>query len=122
MKLKTNTRSTNLATTTALNAKINEVKSNVPNITDLANATALNVVENKIPDDSNLVKKSDYNTKVCEIENKISTDHDHGKYLATQEFHKLASERFTARLKHTNLASKNEFGNFMKKIYYRRWL
>ena len=38
----------NLATTAALNAKINEVKNKIPNITKLINNTALTAVENKI--------------------------------------------------------------------------
>ena len=72
---------TNLATiTTALNAKINEVKNKIPNITNLATTTALTGVENKIPV-SNLVKKPDHKTKICETENKIITDHD--KYITT---------------------------------------
>ena len=29
---------------------------------------------------------------------KITTDHDHDKYITTQEFNKLAAEMFTARL------------------------
>ena len=33
----------------------------------------------------NLVKKADYNTKIAEIEKKI-LDHDHSKYMTTQEF------------------------------------
>ena len=69
---------TSLATTTALNAKIIEVKK-TPNITSVAIITALTVVENKIPNVSYLVKKIDYNTKSREIENKITTDHDHDK-------------------------------------------
>ena len=80
---------TNLATNTNLNAKINEVKSKRPNITNLTTATALTAVENKIPNVTNLVKKTDYNTKISEIENKISTNHDHHKYITTQEFNKL---------------------------------
>ena len=41
---------TNLATTSALNARINEVKGKIPNITNLATATtAFTAVENKIP-------------------------------------------------------------------------
>ena len=41
---------TNLATTTDLNAKINEVKGKRPNSTNLATTTtALTAVENKIP-------------------------------------------------------------------------
>ena len=53
-------------------------------------------------------KKTDYNTKISEIENKITTDHDHDKYITTQEFNKLASENFTARLAQANLARKND--------------
>ena len=33
-------------------------------------------------------KKFDYNTKIDEIEKKI-IDHDHEKYITTQEFNKL---------------------------------
>ena len=43
-------------------------------------------------------KKPDYNRKIYEIENKITTNHDHDKYITTQEFNKLAAEMFTARL------------------------
>ena len=43
---------------------------------------------------SNLVKKT--NTKVSEIENKIANNHDHDKYITTQEFNKLTAENFTA--------------------------
>ena len=95
---------TNLATNATLNAKINEVKNKIPNITILATTIILTFVENKIPNVSNLVKKTDYNTKISEIENKITTDHDHDKYITTQEFNKLTSEYFTARLKQANLA------------------
>ena len=47
---------TNLATATAFNAKINEVKNKIPNITNLV-TIALTAVENKIRNVSNLVKK-----------------------------------------------------------------
>ena len=99
---------TNLATTAALNAKINKIKNKIPNVTDLATTTALIPVENKIPNVSNLVKKTDYNTKLNDIENKIITDHGHDKCIATQEFNKLASENFAARLAQTNVASKGD--------------
>ena len=46
---------TNLAAKTTLNAKINEVKGEIPSITNLATTTALTAVENKIPNVSNLV-------------------------------------------------------------------
>ena len=49
---------TNVATKTNLNAKINEVKSEILKITNLATTRALTVVENKIPSASNLVKKN----------------------------------------------------------------
>ena len=50
----------------------------------------------KIPNISDVVKKPDYNTKIIEIENKITTDHDHDKYITTQDSSKLISENFTA--------------------------
>ena len=106
---------TNLATNTTLNVKINEIKNEIPGITSLATTTAITAVENKIPNVSNLVKKTDYNTKINEIENKITTDHDHDKCITTQEFNKLTSEKFTARLKQANLASKSDIANFIKK-------
>ena len=46
-------------------------------------------------DPSDLVKKTDYNTKINEIKNKI-TDHNHDKYITTQEFNKLTADNFTA--------------------------
>ena len=67
-----------------------------------------------MPNVSYLVKKTDYNTKINEIENKITTDHDHNKYITTQEFNKLTSENFSARLAPANLASKNDIPNFVK--------
>ena len=96
---------TNLATTAALNGKINEVKNKIPNITNLATTTtALTAVENKIPDVINLVKKTDYNTKINKIENKITTDHDHDKHITTQE---LRSEIFASKLSESNVTKMN---------------
>ena len=51
-----------------------------------------------MPNTSNLVKKADYNTKISKIENKLDTDHNHDKYINTQDFNKLTSESFNARL------------------------
>ena len=105
---------TNLVTTFALNAKINEVKGEIPNITNLATATtALTAVENKIPNVSNLVKKTDYNIKISEIEKKI-TDHSNDKYITTSEFSKFTAKRFAARSKRANLGSKSDVANFVK--------
>ena len=49
---------TNLAATTTLNAKINEVKNKIPNITSLATTTDLTAVQNKIPNVTTFVKKN----------------------------------------------------------------
>ena len=54
-----------MATTAALNPKINKVEGKISNITNLASNTAL--TKRKI---------IDYNIKINEIEKKI-TDHDH---------------------------------------------
>ena len=89
---------TSIAINTIVNAKINEAKIEILSITNLATTTSLTAVENKITNVFNLVKKPDYNRKIYEIENKITTDHDHDKYITTQEFNKLVAETFTARL------------------------
>ena len=106
---------TNLAATTALNAKINQVKNKIPNITSLVTTTDLTAVQNKIPNVTTFVKKTDYDTKISEIENKITTDHDHDKYITTQEFNKLTSENVNTRLAQANLASKSDIANFIKR-------
>ena len=50
---------TNLGTNASLNAKINEARGEIPNITNLATTSAFNDAENKIPSVSNLIKKTD---------------------------------------------------------------
>ena len=62
---------------------------------------------------SDFVKKTDHSKKINEIEKKI-TDHDHGKYITTQEFNKLTANNFAARLKQETFASKNDIGLFLK--------
>ena len=60
------------------------------------------------------------------------TDDDHDKYITTQEFSKLMSETFAARLSQANLASKNNIAalvkmtdfhdkleNLSKKVYFK---
>ena len=42
-------------------------------------------------------KRTDYNTQINLIEKKITTDHDHDKYITTQEFNTLTTEHFPAR-------------------------
>ena len=87
---------------------------NVCWVINLATITALTAVKNKIANASNSAKKANYNTKINEIENKITTYHDRDKYITTQEFNNLTSEKFTARLAQANLASKSYIANFAK--------
>ena len=56
------------------------------------------------------MKKTDYDTKVTEIENKLN-NHNHNKYITTQEFSTLAADVFNARLSQTNLVAKTDFDN-----------
>ena len=80
---------TNLATTDALNAKIKKVKNEIPNTTNLATTTVLTAVETEIP--------------------------DHSQYINNTQFNKLIAEGFAARLVQDNLASKNDITDFVKR-------
>ena len=90
------------------NTEITEIECKIPDISNLTTKTTLTAVENKIPNVSSLVKKTDYNTKITEIEKKL-TDHNHGKYITTPEFNKLADDVFNARLARANLITKTDF-------------
>ena len=57
-----------------------------------------------------MLKKTGYNSKVAEIENKLN-NHNHDKYIDTQEFNKLADNVFNARLNQENLVKKTDFDN-----------
>ena len=89
-------------------AKLTELQNKIPDISNLATKAALITVENKIPNVSTLVEKPDYNTKVTEIENKLN-NHNHDRYIDTQEFNKLAADVFHARLAKANLITKTDF-------------
>ena len=66
--------------------------------------------------DSNFVKNADEISEISEIENKITVDHDNDEQITTQVFNQLILENFTARLAQiTNLASKSNVANFVKK-------
>ena len=94
------------------------IKTKYPSITNLATTTALSaVVKNKTSNVSNLVQKTDYNTKTSEIEKNI-TDHDHDEYIINSEFNVLTPEHFAAKLAQSNLASKNDIANFVKKTNF----
>ena len=68
-------------------------------------------------DTSDSVKEAEYDTKIANIEKKI-LDHNHDKYITTQELNKLTADNFVARLKQANLASKNDSADFVKKGYF----
>ena len=59
---------TKLAANVSLSAKMIEVKSEIPNITNLATTFAFTIVENEIPNVSDLVKKAYYDAKISDIE------------------------------------------------------
>ena len=66
---------------TNYNAKIYEIKDEIPTITGLAATASLNAVENKILKVSDLVKKkTDYDAKIKEIERKHFTTSDYNKF------------------------------------------
>ena len=53
------------------------------------------------------------NKKANEIEKKI-TDHDHSnKYITTQTFNTLMADNFAGKLKQANLASWNNYAEFV---------
>ena len=47
-----------------------------------------------------------FKTKISEVQNKIP---DHAKYITTQEFHKLMTQKFAGRLKQADLVKKINF-------------
>ena len=61
----------NFATNASLNAKINEVKDEVPSITNLDTITVLIAVENKTANVSNLVKKLTITQKLVKLKIKL---------------------------------------------------
>ena len=95
-------------------AKLAKLENKIPDISYLATKAALTTVENKIHV-SNLVKKTGYNTKVAEIENKL-INHNHDKYIDTQEFNKLAVDVFNARLVQAKSITKTEFDSKLSNL------
>ena len=78
MKLKTSI--TILATNAFLNTKINEVKSEIPSITDLTTTAAITAIENKIPNVSDLVEKADIDAEIKDIKGKYLTKSDYNQF------------------------------------------
>ena len=95
-------------------AKLAKLENKIPDISYLTTKAALTTVENKIHV-NNLVKKTDYNTKVAEIENKL-INHNHGKYIDTQEFNKLAADVFNAGLVQAKSIIKTEFDSKLSNL------
>ena len=52
--------------------------------------------------------------KLVNLKKNTNSDHSN-KYITTQEFNKLMSQHFSARLAQANRASKNYIANFVKK-------
>ena len=53
-----------------------------------------------------------------ELKKKKILDQDHDEYSTTQEFNKLATESFVARLKVAKLATKADIADFIKNTYF----
>ena len=66
------------------------------------------------------LRKTDYKAKISETENKVTADHDYDKYITTQEFNKLTSESFTAKLRQANLGNKIDITNFVKRTDFNK--
>ena len=94
-------------------SKISEIEGKIPDVSGLATKTALKI---ELPSFSNLVKKTDYDTKVTEIENNLN-NHNHDKYIDTQEFNKLAADVFKARLAEANLVAKTDFDDKLSNLH-----
>ena len=93
---------------TDYNAKITEIEGKISSISGLTTHATLTTVENKIPNINGLVIKPDYDVKITEIEKKL-TDHNHDKYITTQELNNLAADVFNAKLAQANLITKTDF-------------
>ena len=57
-------------------------------------------------DTTGLVTRTVLNTKISEVENKIP---DNSKYVTTDDFNKLTTEDFAARLKQADSVNKTDF-------------
>ena len=100
---------------TDYDAKIIEIEGKTPYVSNLVTKTALTTAENKILSVSSLVKKTDYNTKITDIENKLN-NHNHDKYITTQEFNTFAVDVFNARLAQAILVTKTIFDNTVSSL------
>ena len=88
-----------------MNAKINEVKGKIPNITNLTSTTALTAVENKTPNVSNLVKRLAITQNLVKLKRKLLI-------MITMNIPILQN---LISLAQANLPSKRDIANFVKK-------
>ena len=93
--------------------KHTELENKITDVSSLATKAALTAVEKKIPSVSSLVKKTDHDTQISELNKKLA-DHNHDKYITTQEFNTLAVLMqyficFNARLAQPNLLKNTDF-------------
>ena len=59
-----------------------------------------------------------YNTKTSEIEKKVLDHDDNNQYITIQEFKKITTESFIARLKQADLATKAGIDDFVEKTEF----
>ena len=97
----------NLAFNTALNAKVNEFKNEVLDITNLAINNALTVTENKVPNVNNLVKKADYNAEIKDVKD---------KYFTTSEYNKFMNNILDAKIKTKKIANGSSLNEKIKTL------
>ena len=64
--------------------------------------------------------KTDCNTKIAGTERKI-LDHNHSKYIITQEFNKSRVDNFAERLAQENLATKADIDDVEKTDFDDNW-
>ena len=75
---------------------------------------------NVVQTTSDLVTKTDCNTKIAGTERKI-LDHNHSKYIITQEFNKSRVDNFAERLAQENLATKADIDDVEKTDFDDNW-
>ena len=88
------------------NAKIKQIKGDIPIITGLATTTSLNAVNIKMPGVSNLVaKKRNYNAKISDVQS---------KYFTTSNYNKFTNSILDAKKRSKNLVYGFDISGFVK--------
>ena len=113
-----------MATNSFINAKINEVKGEIPSITNLAATATLTTVENKIYNVSNLgKKKADYDAEIKDIKNKYFTTSDHNNFTNNIFDKKITAKKLVnesgLNVKIETLATKEEIKEILTKAEFK---